>query len=473
MATYTHSTLLRTGRKLRRESIFYYRNNSSCSSQNFENPLSLLNFRLKAFRVKQNWLRVALLNFFIAGCMGLLLRLAHVTELSWMDFRNMMHGHSHTAMLGWLFLVLYAIILDRFLPKGEALKKKYNILFWLTQVSVVGMMISFPLQGYQAVSIGFSTMQLLLSYVIAGMILPKIWKKRSASGLLLLTSLLLMLVSTIGVWMIGPISAGMFGDTAMYYAAIQFFLHFQFNGWFTFAVLALVFQQIEQSGAIVSAKRFKWFYGLLITATALTYALSVAWSTPEDWIFYVNSAGVLIQLAALVVFWKTIKEHAAAFFKGASGLTKTLLILALVSFAAKILIQTAVVIPQIAVISYTIRQFVVGFIHLTMLGSITCYVLATLTSGGQLPQKIRLIRWGLVAVIVGFISTEFLLFLQGLWLWMGWGFLPAYYELIFAGTVFLPLGIAGLLIGSLSKQNSPARPYSSNVKSYIRKENYN
>src|SRR5690606_13243371 len=133
----------------------------------------LLNFQNKQINLRRSWLKVVLINFFIAGCMGLLLRLAHVTELSWMDFRNMMHGHSHTAMPGWLFLILYAIILDRFLPAAEVRKKKYDVFFWITQVSVVGMMISFPIDGYSAVSITFSTLQLLTSYVIAGVILPK------------------------------------------------------------------------------------------------------------------------------------------------------------------------------------------------------------------------------------------------------------------------------------------------------------
>lgn len=438
--------------QFRSSEVFLSRRIFSSSAKNFENPLSLINFRNKQINLRRSWLKVVLINFFIAGCMGLLLRLAHVTELPWMDFRSMMHGHSHTAMLGWLFLVLYAIILDHFLPAEEVRNKKYDILFWITQVTVVGMMISFPIEGYGAVSITFSTLQLLTSYVIAGVVLPKIWKSPTASGLLLRTAFILMLISTIGVWLIGPISTGLFGDSVLYYASIQFFLHFQFNGWFTFAVMALVFQQIEMTGGIVSKQRFGWFYGLLLISTALTYALSVAWSTPEDWIFYLNSAGVLIQLIALVVFWQIVKKHSIVFFHSATTLTKALLILAFVSFGGKILIQTAVVIPQIAVISYTIRQFVVGFIHLTMLGSITCYVLASLTARGILDQKTNLIRWGLISILIGFISTELLLFLQGLWLWIGWGFFPAYYEIVFAATVFLPLGIVILLSGTFVRQ---------------------
>ncbi len=455
MATQIHNASYKYSVIRAKKNAFYFQGDPRFSIKSFEKHLTFFNFHPKPFNLKKSWLRVSLFNFFIAATMGLILRMAHVIEMPWLDFRNMMHGHSHVAMLGWLFLVLYAMILDRFLPAGESQKKIHHLFFWSTQVSVIGMMISFPIQGYQAVSIAFSTIHLVLSYIISGIILRKVWRNRTPSGLLLTTSLLLMLVSTLGVWMIGPISAGLFGNQGMYYAAIQFFLHFQFNGWFTFAVLAMVFQQIEQSKeAVISRSHFNWFYGLLLASTALTYALSVAWSTPEDWIFYLNGAGVLIQLAALVVFWILIKQHAAVFFSGTTTITQSLLILAFVSFAVKILIQTAVVIPQVAVISYTIRQFVVGFVHLTMLGSITCYVLAALTTNGHLSQTKPYVRLGLILIIAGFVSTELFLFLQGLWLWIGWGFFPYYYETIMVASALLPLGIAGLLIGTVHREKT-------------------
>src|SRR5690606_10715959 len=127
-------TLLYLNRDYYRHSQeFDSRSNLSSTVQNFENRLTFLNFQNKRINLRRSWLKVVLINFFIAGCMGLLLRLAHVTELSWMDFRNMMHGHSHTAMLGWLFLILYAIILDRFLPAAEVRKKKYDVFFWIIQ----------------------------------------------------------------------------------------------------------------------------------------------------------------------------------------------------------------------------------------------------------------------------------------------------------------------------------------------------
>ncbi len=438
--------------------------NVTATMSNFVNRLLTLNLGGNYYSMSNSWLRIVLFNFFIAASMGLLLRLAHIVEIPWMDFKHMMHAHSHTAMLGWLFMLLYGLILDRFTTPGESSRKIHRVLFWAAQVCVVGMMFSFPVQGYGPVSITFTTAHLLVAYIISVTLLQNIRGAGKNSVKLMRTALLFMVISTIGVWLIGPIKAGLFGNSVMYYASIQFFLHFQFNGWFTFAVLAFVFQQIEQSGRTVSRKEFRWFYGLLIISLVLTYALSVAWSTPEGWLFWVNGIGVLVQLAALILFLRIILNHSEVFLKKGRTLLNALYIIALVSFTGKILIQTAVVVPQVAVISYTIRQFVVGFIHLTMLGSITCYFLATLTENGQLHTKQPTTRYGLTLLTLGLVLSEVLLFLQGISLWMARGFLPGYYESVFAVSALLPAGILLLLTGSYitQKRNDPHQNLSLN-----------
>ena len=50
-----------------------------------------------------------------------------------------------------------------------------------------------------------------------------------------------MLLSTLAIWSIPPIMIKMGAGSPIYQAAVQFYLHFQFNGWFIFAVLGLFF----------------------------------------------------------------------------------------------------------------------------------------------------------------------------------------------------------------------------------------
>lgn len=235
----------------------------------------------------------------------------------------MMHGHSHVTMLGWVYLALYSLIWYRFIPKGKREKPVYSLLFWFTQMTVVGMMISFPLQGYGVLSISFSSLHILSSYVFCYLV----WKdhpiQKPEVSLLLKTALVLMIISTIGVWALGPLAISGGRNSTFYQIAIQFYLHFQFHGWFTFAVLALLLDVLTQ-GVTLNGKHFKWFYSMLITSTMLTYGLVIAWGYGGSFPLIINAFGLMFQLLALILFFLLIRGSYKNYFPNASPMIRTL-----------------------------------------------------------------------------------------------------------------------------------------------------
>ncbi|MCB0375138.1 MAG: hypothetical protein KDD04_04390, partial [Sinomicrobium sp.] len=208
---------------------------------------------------KRIWLSVALINFLLATIVGALLRFAFVTELPGIKYQYLLHTHSHVAMLGWIYMALFALLVYAFIPEGVSLRR-YNQLFWMTQGSVIGMLLSFPVQGYGAFSIAFSTIHILFSYVFIWWMWKDMGPQRTFSRLLLKTALFFQVFSTLGVWMMGPIMATPLRQSSFYYLAVQFYLHFQFNGWFIIAVLALFFKYSEDLGLIFSRKQEQRFY---------------------------------------------------------------------------------------------------------------------------------------------------------------------------------------------------------------------
>lgn len=396
------------------------------------------------------WIHIALINFLVAACLGATLRWMFVAEVSWLDYKNVQHAHSHLAMLGWIYLVLYYFIWKHFITPSQQVNSKYSRLFWFTQITLVGMTISFVLQGYGLISITFASLNIITHYLFFGLTRRDLAGSGSASGLLLRTAFIWCVLSTLGVWMLGPIMMGVGKGTSLYYMSIQFYLHFQFNGWFTFAIMALFFKYLEDKGMIIPQQHFRLFYRLLVSATILTYALSITWSTPISALFYVNSVGVILQLAALFYLLRIIKNTGTNWFANLPADVKMLLMMSLISFILKIVIQGLVVLPQVAIISYTIRQFVIGFIHLTLLGSISMYLVAfILKENAPDPRN----QWPSWIFISGFILSEMVLFAQGLMLWLEFGFMPFYYQLIFGVSLLLPLGI--LLIMNMLKRSRP------------------
>src|SRR5699024_6225041 len=112
--------------------------------------------------IRKRYLGIPLLNFLFAAILGLFMRYAYVKSLPIpYRYRFITHAHSHIAILGWIYLALFALFIASFLPKWY---KKYNNIFWFTQISIVGMLLSFPFQGYAAASITFSTLHVIVSY---------------------------------------------------------------------------------------------------------------------------------------------------------------------------------------------------------------------------------------------------------------------------------------------------------------------
>ena len=391
------------------------------------------------------WFRIALVNLLIAASIGLLLRIAFVWEIPGLEFRNWMHAHSHVAMLGWLYLGLSVLLVRVFVPEERQAAPSFRAAFLVAQVSVFGMLLSFILTGYGPFSIFFSTVHGLSAYFFVHRLLKEA-RTHGLAGRMLRGALFFLVFSTLSLWAMPLIIWAGWQGKAVYYMAVQFYLHFQFNGWFIFSGLALFLEWLRQQGFEPEEGLGKRFFLGLVISTLLTYALAITWSNPSPVLFAVNSTGVVIQLAALVLFAQMIRSMALGRIKGLPALEKFLFALALASFILKILVQSAVVVPHVAVVSYTIRNFVIGFFHLILLGAMTMTLLGLSSRYGLFRIHAPVPRIGVWLLFSGFLFSELLLMLQGILFWAEFGFMPGYYEALAAVSALMPVGIGLMLL---------------------------
>ncbi|WKV12982.1 hypothetical protein [Marivirga harenae] len=394
--------------------------------------------------MKKTWLIVSLINFLIASLMGLLLRGAFVWEIEWLEYRNMLHGHSHVALLGWLYLGIFIMIHAKLLPKEKADKSIYTWLFWLTQVTVVGMAISFPIQGYGLFSIIFSTLHIVFSYIFA----IQVWKDHNRvdykSALLLKTAILFLFISTVGVFVVAYIMASKNGANVIYQIAIQFYLHFQFNGWLLFALLALFFNRFGKHLQIGN-KTFKRFYWLFLLGNILSYALVLYWGYRWEFSYYVNAIAVILQLLAVLSLLESFKSSWLKLKNSLSEVQKLLLKLLIAVFLTRTVFQFALVFPEMAEMAVLLRLFIIGFIHLNMLGFFTAYLWLEYLSNENI-KIYPLHKSAANILLIAFISTELIMFLQGFYYWQELGKLPFFHEGLFYASILLPIAILLFLL---------------------------
>ena len=99
--------------------------------------------------ILKNHINLALGYFIIAALFGVLLRSFHSIEIP-VTYKFIVHTHSHIALLGWVYLGLTTLLYKLFLDK-KGVELKYRRIFWFTQFTLVGMLVTFPFSGLRPV----------------------------------------------------------------------------------------------------------------------------------------------------------------------------------------------------------------------------------------------------------------------------------------------------------------------------------
>ena len=401
--------------------------------------------------MKNVWPRIALFNFLIIATLGALMRYAFVNEVPWLDYRNVMQSHSYFALTAWISLLLFVLLMHTF---GDGkLSKAYHVLLLFFQITLLGILLAFVTGGGGKAAFLFMLVNIVLIYILTGFFLKTTWSKIKALApkWFIGAAFFFLVLSTLGILMM--ITAIFVPDvsTFLFYTGAQVFFHFQMNGWFVFALLAIVYKEFQTAGNEIRVNTVRTMFWLLFASCMLTTSLIIAWIYNKDWAFVINSIGAVLQLVALVFFLRILKkQELSVTFKGKIW-PGALLRIALWCWIIKVLIQTTTLVPAMAAVAFTIRNFVIGYFHLQLIGAISLSLLALAIHKKYFHIHSILARTGIVLLLIGFVISEIILFSQGVMFWANKGFLPYYYETLFGVSALLPLGILLFLVAQFRK----------------------
>ena len=401
----------------------------------------------------QNWIRIAFINLLIVALLGVIMRYKIAYYLPFIEQKNFLHAHSHFAFSGWvtqILMVLMVTFLYNYLPSASLKKYKWLIIFNLA--CAYGMLVSFSWGGYGIISILFSTLSILVSYLFAVIfwvdlkkikikIIAKYWFK---------AALIFSVLSSCGAFFLAYMMANKIQHPTWFLASTYYFLHFQYNGWFFFACMGLLSEQLKSGIPFLLQKKVFWLFAL---ACIPAYFLSALWLPIPPWVYIIVVLAAAAQLLGWILLLKSIFQNKFGLFENHTSQIKWLFILSASALSIKLLLQLGSTIPFLSTLAFGFRPVVIGYLHLMLLGVISLFIVGYCKLNQFIiPTKSG--NTGIIIFVSGIIFNEILLMIQG-FSYMNYISVPRINELLLGAAICMFIGILLLNLGlvKLVKRN--------------------
>lgn len=406
--------------------------------------------------VTQNWSLFCLANLFIASILGIIMRYKIIFPLPMVDQANVLHSHSHFVFQGWITLVLFCCFIAFILPKEMRYKKVYTVQFWLMQLSAFGMLITFFIYGYNAVSIAFSALSQFVFYWFA-IVFIKDLRKSDVSYIVkgfAIAAVVAAVISSVGPYALGYFSSTGTGNPIVTRGAVYYYLHFQYNGWFSFAVFALFFQWLFTQGIQLNKKTINSVLLLFVLGLIPGYALSFMGFINNVWVHLLSWFAIITQLIGVFLLFKEIWKARTSILSPLPVIVKYLWVIALLSLMVKSILQALSLHPSLAIVAFSLRPLVIGYLHLIFICFVSFFLIGLLIHRFEYKYaRVSVAKFGLITFMVASLLNEFLLFLQAGGYYFSF-YIPTIPEILFGVTVVMSFSLLLFLLGQFGKKTS-------------------
>jgi hypothetical protein len=328
----------------------------------------------------------------------------------------LIHGHSHVALLGWVFLGLMGMTLESGTDRRRLPFRFTAITGFLTAVTTVLLFLAFVRDGYAPASIILSTIHMILGYILAGIYF------RCTSGIARLAdrhfldgAVFWMILATAGTWML---AAGQGLSPFWMHVSVRFYLHILFFGWFMFALAGFACRYM----AGPDQKSETWPFWLM-TAGLLPSLLPHldpgrygAWGFTGDlpwWYTMAGTAGTLLYgIGGIAVLFMLFRS---GYIRSVRWRFPILLWTGIAGAAFVFILPVITSFPAIRGIWMQSDFLVIGFIHLHLLVTVTSLLLFMLLNRRIIkgPQRYFGLNAGAFLFTTGNVAMVLLLFMTG------------------------------------------------------------
>jgi len=363
----------------------------------------------------RKWAGICLFNFLVVSALGVVLRYKIILPLPAVEQKFLLYGHSQFAFAGWVSLALFTAMLTLFRHEGIA-AAGYRGLFRLGLAAAWGMLLTFPVWGYHFPSLAFSTLSILFSYLLAW----RVWKDSrrgripAGIGKWFRAALVFYVLSSLGAFALALLMQGGAHDQEWYIGSLYFFLHFQYNGWFFFAMLGCLEGVMVMTGATAAlgsmARAFRYF----TWATLPSFFLSALWMQLPSWLYALAVLSVALLGLGVLHLFAAIRSSHPVWKASLLRPVRILWTLSATSLLIKFVLQGLSLVPGLTTYAFGYRPIVIGFLHLVLLGMVSFFLVGLFIQERLIRIDNRIARTGLWTFVSGVLLNECILMAQGL-----------------------------------------------------------
>jgi hypothetical protein len=369
---------------------------------------------------KNLWINLSIVNLFIVACLGVLMRSKMIFDLPRIDYNRLVDTHGHFAFMGWVTLALITLMVFE-LPGSLYNKKIYHFLLGAIFLCSWTTLFTSPFESCKSISEYISFIYILFTYIFAGVFIKDILRTNASKTVKLLSvsSAVCLVLSSIGAIMLAFLFAIKSLNVILYRDALFGYLHLQYNGFFTLAVFALLFNKvgaIHESPSPINRshrKNIHRFAILLCLSVLPSMFLIFLWHEATPAFRILSAIGAILLLLSFAWFIISapflMKE-----FKKVKPAIRYIAVLSMFAFMIKIVLQSLTFIDSVNVLVFGNRPMIMGFLHLVFLGFVTLFLITYFAQTGVLNSKSKFTRLALMVFTLAVAMNELLLMLQGL-----------------------------------------------------------
>lgn len=354
---------------------------------------------------------IGLFNLVIVALLGSVMRYKIGFDFPYLNQKYILHSHSHFAFAGWVTHVLFVMLTD-YLQNKKLPVSHARYMIWVNLLCAYGMLVSFMIQGYGAVSITFSTLSIFGGYYYAF----HFWKSvrnqipKDPQVKWFLAGLFFQTLSSIGTFYLAYMMASHQFNQTLYLGSVYFYLHFQYSGWFFFAIMGLWVTAVSKNPGYRDDPRI---FTAFVTACIPAFLLSVLWIELPWYVYWLPLVSVTLQLTGLYRLFIQVKSQYNYLVENWSLLTRILWAAAFFALVIKLLLQAGSVIPEISKLAFGFRSIVIAYLHLVLLAFTTLFLIGYGHVQGWLKET-NATKASILLFCVGVFTNELFLMIQGM-----------------------------------------------------------